>query len=446
MTDENILYWIWLSEKCGIASKEFGKLVEQYENPFDLYRMDDGEIEHLSGIGRMLKDRLCEKSLEHSYTVLRYCKQHKVAILPYSDPRYPSRLRNIEDPPVLLYAMGKLPDWNDRLCIGMVGTRKMSEYGRQTAYKISYELASARTIVVSGMALGVDGVSACGALAAGGCTVAVLGCGISVAYPKQHEHLMHEIARQGVVITEYAPTEPPHGYHFPKRNRIISGICQGVLVVEGAPGSGALITARLAVDQGRELFALPGKVNESNSDGPNELIQSGAYVALCAEDILRYYDFLYHDMIHYKGLQTAKRRWVPEETALKRYGVCTADPSPKATAAESVPAEEPVASAKAHRRPTHAQKPSGTQGTQPSSQPETTDQRSADGGDHTATVLASLDSVTRRVFERMPADRAVSPDLLMEETLGIGEIITALTLLELSGLIDSLPGGLYMKR
>lgn len=439
MTDENILYWIWLSEKCGIASKEFGTLAEQYENPFDLYRMDDDEIERLSGIGSVLKSRLCEKSLENAYTVLRYCKRHRIEILPYSDERYPARLRNIEDPPVLLYTMGKLPDWNNRLCIGMVGTRKMSEYGRQTAYKISYELAASRVIVVSGMALGIDGVSACGALAAGGCTVAVLGCGISVAYPKQHEHLMREIARQGVVLTEYASNEPPHGYHFPKRNRIISGLCQGVLVVEGAPGSGALITAKLAVNQGRELFALPGKVNESNSDGPNELIQNGAYVALCAEDILRYYDFLYHDMMDYKGLQTAKKRPVSEKTALQRYGVFAASPSEKRRSYSTEMQEKTVLTSR-------LQEPLRND---PTEERKTVAEESAlpkKDGDHTATILASLDSVTRRVFERMPEDHAVSPDGLTEETLGIGEIITALTLLELSGLIVSLPGGLYMRR
>ncbi|MBR6744449.1 MAG: DNA-processing protein DprA, partial [Clostridia bacterium] len=167
MKDENSLYWIWLSEKCGIASKEFGRLADRYENPFDLYRLDEDEIEHLEGIDEGLKNRLCDKSLESAYAILRYCKQNRVDIVGYSDPRYPARLRSIEDPPVLLYVLGKMPDMNDRLCVGMVGTRKMSEYGRQTAYKISYELAAANAIVVSGMALGVDSVSACGALAAG---------------------------------------------------------------------------------------------------------------------------------------------------------------------------------------------------------------------------------------------------------------------------------------
>ena len=321
MKDENSLYWIWLSEKCGVACKEFGRLAERYENPYDLYRLEEEEIEQLEGISRSLKTRLTEKSLESSYAILRYCRQNRVAVIGYHDKRYPARLRSIENPPVLLYALGKIPDWNSRLCIGMVGTRKMSEYGQQTAYKISYELSAANALIVSGMALGVDAVSACGALAAGGETVAVLGCGISVVYPKEHAKLKEEILRNGVILTEYPPNERPVGANFPKRNRIISGICQGVLVIEGAVGSGALITAKWAVEQGRELFALPGKVNDVNSEGPNELIRKGAHVALCADDILCHYDFLYHDTVNYKGLARAKKKKVPEEVSLKKYGV-----------------------------------------------------------------------------------------------------------------------------
>ncbi|MBE6546638.1 MAG: DNA-protecting protein DprA [Ruminococcaceae bacterium] len=439
MNDENRLYWIWLSEKCGIASREFRRLAEHYEDPFELYSMSDSEIEGLEGIGAALKARLCDKTLESAYAILRYCRSHRVTILPYGDAQYPARLRTIEDPPVLLYVLGDLPDLNDRLCIGMVGTRKMSEYGRQSAYTISYELAAANAVVVSGMALGVDGVSACGALAAGGTTVAVLGCGISVVYPKEHEKLMKAIARHGAVITEYPPDERPFGGNFPKRNRIISGLCQGVLVVEGAAGSGALITAQKAISQGRELFALPGKINESNSDGPNELIRHGANVALCAEDILRHYDFLYHDRISYKGLQRAKRERPEEERVLRQYGVAAvyaggrkkrkvADFMENSGAyAEQAPPKEPF--------PQQMQVP-------PSAEPKPKKVT------HTASAeaLNALDETTRKIFAALPLDRAVSPDAPELSEIGIGEVITALTLLELSGLVESLPGGLYIRK
>ncbi len=447
MKDENKLYWIWLAECCGIASREFGRLVERYDDPFDLYRLDEDEIEHLEGIGNPLKRRLCQKSLEGAYAILRYCKTHGVDVLPYTDTRYPARLRSIEDPPVLLYALGKMPDMNNRLCVGVVGTRKMSEYGRQTAYKISYELAAANTVIVSGMALGVDAVAACGALAADGTTVAVLGSGISVVYPKQHERLMKEIQKHGVVVTEYPPMEGPNGANFPRRNRIISGLCQGVLVVEGDAGSGALITAKRAIAQGRDLFALPGKINEINSDGPNDLIRNGANVALCAEDVLQHFDFLYHDMMNYKGLNRARNRMVPEETALRRYGVSASYEGGRrdrqSRTATAAAAAKTVARS-SEREGTEAIESPSKMTTAPSAPSQATEQTSHP--DQSAETLASLDDVTRQVFAAMPVDRAVSPDSLMPCGITMGEVITSLTLLELSGLVSSLPGGLYQRK
>jgi DNA protecting protein DprA len=412
--------------------------------------LEEEEIEQLEGISRSLKTRLTEKSLESSYAILRYCRQNRVAVIGYHDKRYPARLRSIENPPVLLYALGKIPDWNSRLCIGMVGTRKMSEYGQQTAYKISYELSAANALIVSGMALGVDAVSACGALAAGGETVAVLGCGISVVYPKEHVKLKEEILRNGVILTEYPPNERPVGANFPKRNRIISGICQGVLVIEGAVGSGALITAKWAVEQGRELFALPGKVNDVNSEGPNELIRKGAHVALCADDILCHYDFLYHDTVNYKGLARAKKKKVPEEVSLKKYGVSNLyyrgryeeratvnrpdeEEEKRGRTEENAPRETAKAESKISVSKAETVAPS-VQETAPKA------------ADDSAAVMAGLDPVSCRIFAQMPIDRAVSPDQMALPDVAMSELMTSLTLLELSGLISSLPGGLYIRK
>ena len=441
MRDENTLYWLWLAEKCGIASKQFGRLIEKYDDPFDVYRLSEDEIEQLEGINGALRAKLCEKDLENSYSILKYCKENRVDIISYGDSRYPARLKNIEDAPILLYCLGHFPDFNSALCIGIVGTRKMSEYGKQSAYKIGYELSSAGAIVVSGMALGVDGAAASGALSAGGRTVAVLGCGISVVYPKEHKKLMEEISRKGAVITEYPPAEAPHGHNFPKRNRIISGLCQGVLVVEGAAGSGALITARRAIDQGREVFALPGKIDESNSEGPNELIREGAYPALCSDDILRHYDFLYHDVIDYSKHTKAKRKVArgDADAALKKYGVGSRvlkfanDPKPQEPAQTQTPDEESfVLEQKREEEQT------------PIEQASTEKRESM--ADNSAELLAGLDETTRRVFESLPIDKAVSPDALAAAGIGVGDAITSLTMLELCGLVSSLPGGLYVRK
>lgn len=419
--DENALYWIWLSERFGVASREFPRFADKLDDPYDIYRLEAEELEQTEGISDSLKERLSDKSLDGAYKILKYCKKNKISVIGYGDGRYPSRLRNIENPPVLLYCLGKLPSMDKQLCIGMVGTRKMSEYGKQTAYKISYELAAANVCIVSGMALGVDGVCAVGAIEAGGVTVAVLGCGLSMVYPKEHERLMRSIASNGAVITEYPPFERPLAGNFPKRNRIISGLCQGVVIVEGAKGSGALITAQRAIAQGRELFALPGKIDDSNSDGPNELIRSGANVVLCADDIIKHYDFLYHDVIAYGGLARAVRHSECSDGILKRYGV-----SPFGRGKRSADTDE----AARHDAAEMPAKPPLSKLT----------------SDGSATVLASLDEATVRVFELLPDGTSFAPDTVAAHGIDVGDVITALTMLEICGLVSSLPGGLYVKR
>ena len=321
MLSEDRLYWVWLADRCGAASKEFAKLITRFENPFEIFRLEPEEIDTIKYIGQRLKDRLSEKSLEHSYSILKYCNDNGIEIITYADKKYPSRLKTLEDPPAILYCLGNMPDIDRKLCIGVVGTRKISAYGMHSAYKISYELASAGACVVSGMALGVDAVAACAAIEAGGCTVAVLGCGIDIVYPKQHAKLYREICKHGCVLTEYPPAEAPYGSNFPKRNRIISGLCQGVLVVEGNRQSGAMITAQMAISQGREVFALPGKINDGNSEGTNDLIQKGVNVALCADDMIYHFDFLYHEAVDYRGLHLGKSRSDFSREALVKRGV-----------------------------------------------------------------------------------------------------------------------------
>lgn len=446
MKDENILYWIWLAEACGVASKSFGRLVTRYDDPFEIYRLEEDEIEQLEGADRVLKDRLCDKSLEAAYAILRYCKQNKVDVVAYTDPRYPARLRAIEDPPVLLYCLGRMPDFDRQLSVATVGTRKMSEYGRDTAYRISYELAAAGAVVVSGMALGIDGVCAAAALEAGGSTVAVLGCGISVAYPKEHTGLMAAIARHGAVVTEFSPMERPNGRNFPRRNRIISGLCQGTLIVEGTRGSGALITASLAIAQGRELFALPGKVGDGNSNGPNELIQSGAHVALQAEDILHFYDFLYHDVINYKQLSRAKKQGHKVASVLGRYGVSSR--AVRMAHAEEAPVapEGVVAEAATTERTEAARMRAPKKPKREADSVSAFAENKRATSDRSQELLVSLDDTTRNVLEAMPLDRAVSPDALAAKGLDTGDVMTALTMLELAGFVVSLPGGLYTRK
>lgn len=441
MAAEQSLYWIWLAQACGVASKSFVRLIDRFSDPFEIYSLDEEQIEHIEGIGEKLKARLCDKQLEGAYSVIRACKSGRIDIITYGDKRYPSRLKKLEDAPAVLFCKGRFPDFDSRLCIGIVGTRKMSEYGKESAYKIAYEMAAANVVVVSGMALGIDSVAACGALAASGCTVAVLGCGVDVVYPKQHAALYERIAKHGAVISEFMPSSSPDKYNFPIRNRIISGLCQGTLVVEGDRRSGALITARSALMQGRDVFALPGKINESNSEGPNELIRDGANAALGAEDILSSYDFLYGDVINYKGLRKAQRKSALDESMIDELGVC----------ARSYKVEAASVAARIEYGENEKEKNNTTSQRAENERTEVTRQKATEEIQKEAaprddSVLDGLDAGVRKIFEEMPIDTAVSPDMLVGEGADVSDVITALTFLELCGLVSSLPGGLYIRK
>ena len=223
MASEN-LYWIWLAEKLGAGSSHAIELVETFGSPFEVYNATEEEIARSGCVSENVAHRLANKSVSHAMEIVETCVYAKIGILSYSDPFYPSRLKTLKDPPCVLYYKGTLPDFDNRVCIAVVGTRKISEYGKHAAFKIAYELAAAECIVVSGMAQGIDAVAACGAICGGGKTVAVLGSGIDIVYPPQHKKLMRIIEDHGVVISEYAPGTRPFGTNFPQRNRIISGL------------------------------------------------------------------------------------------------------------------------------------------------------------------------------------------------------------------------------
>ncbi len=427
MREENILYWIWLSECFGIAPKDFPTFVSKFDSPYEVYMMSDEETSQIDGITALHRARLCDKSLERAYSILKHCKVNGISVIPYTSAEYPARLRTIEDPPVLLYCLGKMPRMDSCLCIGMVGTRSMSEYGKQTAYKISYELAASGACIVSGMALGVDGVCACGAIEAGGRTVAVLGCGVSVVYPREHRGLMGIIQRHGAVISEFSPMTPPEAGNFPIRNRIISGLSQGVVVVEAASRSGALITARKAVSQGRTLFAVPGKVGDAQSSGPNDLIRNGANIVLCAEDVLARYEFLYGYMINRNKLAQAQKRSALGEKTLKRYGVACAGSREKREAPrQDVPSKNEH---KVTKQSTPPQK-----------------EEAVMAREDRENVLGGLDQTTRKIYDCLPDEGSTTTDKLAQMGLSVSDIASALTMLEIFGLIEQLPGGAYKKR
>ena len=452
MKSEN-LYWVWLSCKLGIANRDFPRLMLRYENPYDIYAASYEELTCVEGINRNTLDRLADKSLETASKIMEFCAKTDVRIMPYNSELYPNRLRLLPAPPVLLYVRGNMPQMDHRVCIAVVGTRRMSEYGRNCAYKIAYELGAAGAVTVSGMALGIDGVAASGAISGGGETVAVLGCGIDVVYPKAHARLAGIIAENGAIVTEYAPGTPPIGEHFPVRNRIISGMCQGTLVVEADERSGAIITAHEAMSQGRQVFAIPGNLGQSNTSGTNALIRDGAIMITETDDILREYSKLYARHIDLARLAAARQRYAFSEDALDRMGVSAR----YSKSAGEVLSNKPSAPRESFERKRSSVTPTvkRQKGEEmPAAvESEVTMQKGKSPqpvvkatGDRSAELLASLDEKHRALFAEIPDDRAVTVDALAKLGYSIGEVMTAMTMLELKGLVSSLPGGLYIKR
>ena len=258
-----------------------------------------------------LAQALKEKDLGEATAIYQKCVKLGVGILTYGDAAYPETLRNIEDPPMVLYVKGKLPEWDAQPVIGVVGTRKASSYGLQTAHLLASQIAACGGLVVSGVATGIDALSMEGALDAGKPTVGVLGGGVDVVYPAKNRNLYRRTEENGCLISEYPPGSRPFPANFLHRNRIISGISDGVLVVEAPERSGALNTARHAFSQGRDLFVVPGNLGVETCRGSNALLQEGAYAALSGWDVVKLYAPLYPDAVENRPVVLQKHVQTP---------------------------------------------------------------------------------------------------------------------------------------
>ena len=314
------LYWTWLSVKLGAASPYLNRLLTTYASAKDIFDEDDRELLSLEKIPESVKVRLTDKNLERAERILEDCRATGIGVMTYADPRYPRILKYTDKPPAVLYFKGRPIDFDHKLCVAIVGTRKMSDYGRDMAYRFAYDLASAGAIVVSGMALGVDGMAAAGALDAQAQTVSVLGGGANVVYPREHKKLYNSILKDGLILSEYPPGASSDAIHFPQRNRIISGLARCTLVIECPDRSGALITAEKAVAQGRPVFAVPGALDMPNSVGTNLLIKNGARMATSAMDILEAFESAAFADLDSSAIGTMR---YDAKKAANRYGVAS---------------------------------------------------------------------------------------------------------------------------
>lgn len=283
-------YWVWLSELKGLRNQTRLALLRRFGDPESIFYADADELLLTDGVERSQLKLLENHDLAPADRILADCQRLGIRLLTLSDAAYPGRLKNIYDPPALLYCKGRLPLLDDLLCVAVVGTRDCTPYGVACAEKLGFGLASGGAAVVSGLAKGIDAAAIRGALRAGGVTVGVVGNGLDVYYPYESRYLYEDVASAGILLSEYPPGTEPASGHFPVRNRIISGLSLAALVVEAPEKSGALITAATALEQGRDVFAVPGPIDAPASVGCNCLIRDGAGLVSDASDILREYE------------------------------------------------------------------------------------------------------------------------------------------------------------
>lgn len=345
-------YWLWLTNLRGLHNQTRLALLRHFGSPENLFYADEDEILLTEGITREQAALLRDHDLERANRILGDCQRLGIELLTIQDAAYPARLQNIYDPPVLLYVRGHLPVMDEETAIAVVGTRKCSPYGVACGEKLAFGLAAAGAVVVSGLAEGIDAAAVRGALRAGGTPVSVAGNGLDVKYPRENRYLYEDVAAAGALLSEYPPGTRPDGRHFPVRNRILSGLSLAALVIEAPARSGALITAETALEQGRDVFAVPGPIDALTSVGCNRLIRDGAGLVSDAWDILREYQDRFPDKIHqesarqqpktlgYQARQTREAKPVLPSLSLREEKLELTDD--QIALLRALPEEEPV--------------------------------------------------------------------------------------------------------
>ena len=384
LTNDDEVHWLALRVAPGLGTRKAGQLIEVFKTPQAVFRASRSELEAVGLAASVAQSIASGCAFEEAVD-----QQHKLAeagatLVPITDPRYPPRLRDIYDPPPMLFARGRV-ELMASLMLAIVGTRRPTAYGTTAAERLARDLAAAGLTVVSGMARGIDTSAHKAVLEACGDTIAVFGCGVDQVYPVENRKLAQEIANKGLLISEFPMAAPAYPQNFPVRNRIISGMSAGVLVVEGGEYSGSAITAKLAAEQNREIFAVPGNITSKVSWGPNLLIKQGAKLVQEWNDVV-------------VELKPEDRRRLVEQCR------------------KSLKISENVKDATS----CHAQ---------------------------TSLAFGPMNGVARAVLGALKPDSPVALDHLVETIEGCSssEIIAILFELELAGLVRQLPGKSFIK-
>ena len=410
-----IVHWIWLATRQSISDRVKVELVRHFQDPETIYFSDSGSFAAIESLTAEGLEALKDKNLRPAEKIIRDCERENLRILTYQDAAYPNRLKNISDPPLVFYYKGRLPDFDGQPLIGVVGTRSASAYGLTVAKRMGYQIAKCGGIVVSGMAFGIDGMAMRGALTAGSPVVGVLGCGADQIYPVSNRPLFADTERYGCILSEFPPGTPPAAWNFPKRNRIISGLSCGVLVVEAPEKSGALITARQAADQGRDVFVVPGNIDVPTFVGSNRLLRDGAIAVSHGWDILSEYEALFPDKIR-KDTGESHQRSYPDEWA------------------ESVERDTEVRKV--------AQKPKNPAPKKPRKQEnekKVIDKADSSPYSDVNDTLPKLSADEQTIVSAIKGERLVD-DVIAETGLPVGKVLATLTLLEVKGVVRRLSG------
>ena len=409
-----LIHWIWLATRPHIHDLVKAELVGRFGDAESVYFAGEGDFAGIEGLSPEGIAALGDKALKEAEEILDECDRTDLRVLTYRDASYPGRLRNIPDPPLVFYYKGRLPDFDALPLIGVVGTRRASAYGLTAAKRMGYQIAKCGGVVVSGMAAGIDGMAMQGALTAGGTVVGVLGCGADVVYPLSNRALFADTARYGCILSEFPPGTPPLKWNFPKRNRIISGLSCGVLVVEAPEKSGALITARQAADQGRDVFVVPGNIDVPGFVGSNRLLRDGAIAVSAGWDILSEYEGRFPGRIRrFEGASSQEA--YPDEVAAQ--------------------AEKPMAKV--------AQKPALPK-EKPSRKPKV-DKKAIDNGAASPyidlnDILPGLSADEQAIVTAIGSGERLVDDVIAETGIFAGKVLAMLTLLEVKGVVERLPG------
>lgn len=407
-----IVHWIWLATRTAVREWVKVELVRHFGDAEGVYYAADFAcVEDLTeNEAEALKDR----DLRQAEQILARCDHLGIHLLTYRDAAYPRRLRNIPDPPLVFYYKGCLPDFDGLPVIGVVGTRNASAYGLTCAKRLGYQIAKCGGVVVSGMAAGIDGMAMGGALTASGTVVGVLGCGVDVVYPQSNRALFEDTERYGCLMSEFPPGTPPVKWNFPRRNRVISGLSCGVLIVEAPEKSGALITARQAADQGRDVFVVPGNIDVASFVGSNRLLRDGAIAVSSGWDVVGEYEGSFPGRIR-KFDRDVKMEAYPDETEVQE-GPAPAKVAQKSKLPKRKPSQKQAEDKIAIDNPC------------PSSYIDLQD------------TLPNLSSVEQTIVRAIGETDKLVDDVIAETGLPAAKVLATLTILEVRGVVQRLPG------